>query len=463
MPVLRRPSKSMYDFIVIGGGSGGIAAARRASGLYAARVALVEAHSGLGGTCVNVGCVPKKIMWNTATIAESLHDAQELGFQLKDPKAPLDWALVKQKRDAYIKRLNGIYETNLEKAKVEHIRGIAEFVDNHTIRVKESPEDPGVEMVATNILIATGGHAILPDIPGADLGIDSDGFFDLEYQPKRVAVIGTGYIGIEIAGIFNELGTEVTVYSRTQEILRKFDPVIHENMLQEMQNSGIQFMFDSRVTALEKTASGSICVKSNKDDLEVDCVLWAVGRAPNVKKLNLSIANVETNEKGFITVDKFQNTSQDGIYAVGDCVGHFELTPVAIAAGRRLADRLFGVTNAFLEYENIPTVLFGHPTAGAIGLTEEQAREKYGDRVKVYNTKFTNLYYALLDRKQPNAFKLIVTGPEEKVVGLHIFGKGTDEMLQGFGVAIRMGATKADFDNCVAIHPTASEELVTLI
>ncbi|KAI9488204.1 glutathione-disulfide reductase [Zychaea mexicana] len=462
MPALRRPSKTMYDFIVIGGGSGGLAAARRASSLYGARVAIVEAHGKLGGTCVNVGCVPKKIMWNTATIAESLHDAPGFGFQLNDPCAPVDWRVLKGKRDAYIKRLNGIYESNLEKAKVEHIHGTAEFVNSHTIRVRESPDDAGVEMVATNILIATGGHAVIPEVPGAELGIDSDGFFALEHQPKRVAVVGTGYIGIEIAGIFNELGSTVTVYSRSKQILRKFDPVIHENMLEEMQKSGIGFVQDADVTALEKTENG-ICVKSNQAPVEVDCVLWAVGRVPNVQKLNLPVANVETTRRNFIKVDKFQNTSQEGIYALGDCVGKFELTPVAIAAGRRLADRLFGSTNAFLEYENIPTVLFGHPTAGSIGLSEAEAREKYGDQVKVYNTKFTNLYYALLDRKQANAFKLVVQGPDEKVVGLHLFGKGTDEMLQGFGVAIKMGATKADFDNCVAIHPTAGEELVTLV
>ncbi|KAI8139028.1 glutathione-disulfide reductase [Fennellomyces sp. T-0311] len=462
MPALRRPSKTMYDFIVIGGGSGGLAAARRASTLYAARVALVEAHGRLGGTCVNVGCVPKKIMWNTATLAESLHDAAEVGFKLQDPDAPVDWATVKRKRDAYIKRLNNIYESNLEKAKVEHIHGTAEFINSHTIRVKETPEDAGVEMIATNILIATGGHAIIPDLPGAELGIDSDGFFALEEQPRRVAVVGTGYIGIEIAGIFNALGSKVTVYSRTKQILRKFDSVIHDNMLSEMQKSGIDFVFESEVCGLEKTENG-ICVKSNKESVEVDCVLWALGRVPNVSALNLESANVETGHHGFINVDKFQNTTQEGVYALGDCVGKFELTPVAIAAGRKLADRLFGSTPARLEYENIPTVLFGHPTAGAIGLTEDEAREKYGDDVKIYKTQFTNLYYALLEHKQATAFKLIVTGPEEKVIGLHLFGKGTDEMLQGFGVAIRMGATKADFDNCVAIHPTAGEELVTLV
>ena len=326
MPALRRPSKTMYDFIVIGGGSGGLAAARRASSLYAARVALVEAHHRLGGTCVNVGCVPKKIMWNTATLAESLRDASEAGFAVKDPNAPVDWAAVKRKRDAYIKQRNILYESALADARIEHIHGIAEFVNSHTIRVKESADDAGVEMLATNILIASGGHAVIPDLPGAELGIDSDGFFALEKQPRRVAVVGTGYIGIELAGIFNALGSKVTVYSRTNKILRKFDSIIHDNMLKEMQKSGIDFVFESSVCGLEKTPDG-ICVNSNKEDVEVDCVLWAMGRVPNIKDLKLEAANVEASDRGFIKVDDYQNTTQEGIYAVGDCVGKFELTP----------------------------------------------------------------------------------------------------------------------------------------
>ncbi|CDH49683.1 glutathione-disulfide reductase [Lichtheimia corymbifera JMRC:FSU:9682] len=448
MPVTRRPSKAIYDFIVIGGGSGGIATARRAANLYSARVALVEMHSVLGGTCVNVGCVPKKIMWNVATFAETIREAASCGFKTVEPIA--DWNAIKHKRDAYIRHLNGIYERNLDKANVEHIHGHAEFVDDHTILVRENPDD-------------TGGHAVIPNVPGAELGIDSDGFFALEHQPKRVAVVGTGYIGIELAGIFQALGSQVTVFSRTKKILRKFDPIVHENMMNEMSKSGIRFITDSSVKGLYRTDSGAICVDYGGEGIDVDCVIWAVGRKPNIQNLKLEKANVKVDAKGFIQVDKYQNTSQQGIYAVGDCCGKFELTPVAIAAGRKLADRLFGSAPCFLEYENIPTVIFGHPTAGSIGLTEEEARKEYGDSIKVYQTQFTNLYYALLDHKQATAFKLIVQGPQEKVVGLHLFGRGADEMLQGFGVAIRMGATKADFDNCVAIHPTSAEELVTLV
>ncbi|KAI9318564.1 hypothetical protein BX666DRAFT_1929354 [Dichotomocladium elegans] len=459
--------KQVYDYLVIGGGSGGLASARRASGIHRAKVALVEAQNRLGGTCVNVGCVPKKVMWNTSAIAEAIRDAPSYGFKI-DGKPGFDWGYLKAKRDAYVKRLNGIYERNLKNDNIEHIHGWARFVSPTTVRV-EPPSAEAFEIEAKNILIATGGHPIIPDIPGAELGIDSDGFFDLESQPKRVAVIGTGYIGIELAGIFNSLGTETTVFSRTTHILRHFDSIIRDNLLKEMVSVGVNFAYNSKVTALRKEASGIVVEYESdgkQDRLEVDCVLWAVGRAPNVKGLDLDAANIKTDEKGHIVVDEYQQTSTPGVLALGDACGNHELTPVAIAAGRKLSDRLFGgerFRNAKLEYENIPTVVFSHPTAGTVGLTEEQAREKYGDQnVKVYTSKFVNMYFSMLDHKEPTAYKLVVTGPEEKVVGVHLFGRDSDEILQGFGVAVRMGATKADLDNCVAIHPTAAEELVTM-
>lgn len=326
-----------------------------------------------------------------------------------------------------------------------------------------------------------------PQVPGAELGIDSDGFFDLSEQPKRVAVVGTGYIGIELSGIFNALGSKVTIFSRTNQILRKFDSIIKDNVLAELKASGVDICCNASVKALKRT-DGGICVEyeaeDKKGELEADCVLWAVGRGPNLKKLNLEAAGIKTSGKlNYIKVDEYQNTSAEGVYALGDVCGNFQLTPVAIAAGRKLADRLFGnKPKSHLEYENIPTVVFAHPTCGTIGLSEEEAREKYKDQeVKTYTSRFTNLYYAFLEHKQATAYKLIVVGPEVKVVGLHLFGKGSDEILQGFGVAIRyenyfmlsvdsdlnsiflyrMGATKADFDNCVAIHPTAAEELVS--
>ncbi|KAI7872790.1 hypothetical protein BDF14DRAFT_1748709 [Spinellus fusiger] len=469
MPPINSPPQQIYDYLVIGGGSGGLASARRASGVYGAKVALIEAQSRLGGTCVNVGCVPKKVMWNTASIAEAFRDSRNYGFDLKE-ESPFNWNYIKQKRDAYVKRLNGIYEKNLEKDNVEHFEGFGSFVDANTVKVQTS-ETESFEIKAKKILVATGGHPIIPNIPGAELGISSDGFFDLEEQPKRVAVVGTGYIGVELAGIFHALGSQTTVFSRTKHILRSFDEIIREPLLQEMQSVGVQFAFDASVQSLSRQSeSGPITVHYESNGtpatLEVDCVLWAVGRAPNVNKLNLESVNINTNSRGHIVVDPYQVTSSENIFALGDACGVFELTPVAISAGRKLSDRLFGgeaFRHSKMDYENIPTVVFSHPTAGTLGLTEVEARKKYGDdQIKIYQSKFTNMYFSMLDHKEPTAYKLVVAGPEEKVVGVHLLGRGSDEILQGFGVAVKMGATKADFDSCVAIHPTAAEELVTM-
>ncbi|KAI7889876.1 glutathione-disulfide reductase [Mucor mucedo] len=466
MAPVSKASKKIFDYVVIGGGSGGMAAARRASGIHGATVALIEAHSVLGGTCVNVGCVPKKVMWNTASIYETLRQAKGYGYEFGPVQ--FNWSIIKNKRDAYIKRLNGIYDTNLQKEKIEHFHGHASFVNETTINITKEGSDP-IEIQGQHILIATGGHPIIPNVPGSELGISSDGFFQLEEQPKRVAVVGTGYIGVEIAGIFHALGTDVTIFSRTKQILRKFDPIVKDTLLKHMQSQGVKFTFDSKVTSLKKSEEGitvEFVSDGQKGEIEVDVVLWAVGRAPNTKGLNLEAAGVKLDDKKQIIADEYQNTTVKNIYSLGDVVGKAELTPVAIAAGRKLSDRLFGgprFSTSKLDYVNIPTVVFSHPTIGTVGYTEAEAREKYGDEnIKIYETRFGNMYFSVLDEKEPTAYKLIVTGPEEKVVGLHMIGKDSDEILQGFGVAIRMGATKADFDSCVAIHPTSSEELVTL-
>ncbi|GAA5802352.1 hypothetical protein HPULCUR_007816 [Helicostylum pulchrum] len=466
MAPVSKASKKLFDYIVIGGGSGGMASARRAAGIYGASVALIEAHSVLGGTCVNVGCVPKKVMWNTASVYETLRQAKGYGYEFSDVK--FNWAVIKAKRDAYIKRLNGIYDNNLAKEKVEHFYGHASFVNPSTITIRREGVD-AIEIEGKHILIATGGHAIIPQVPGSDLGISSDGFFELEEQPKRVAVVGTGYIGVEIAGIFHALGSDVTIFSRTKQILRKFDPIVKDTLLDHMKKQGVHFTFDSKVSALRKSGSGIIIdfeSDGQKGELEVDCVLWAVGRAANTKELNIEAVGVKLDDKQQIVVDEYQNTTTKNIYSLGDVIGKAELTPVAIAAGRKLSDRLFGgsqFAHSKLDYTNIPTVIFSHPTIGTIGYTEPEAREKFGDEnIKTYVTRFGNMYFSVLDEKEPTAYKLIVSGKEEKVVGLHIIGRDSDEILQGFGVAIRMGATKADFDSCVAIHPTSSEELVTL-
>ncbi|OJD33555.1 glutathione reductase [Diplodia corticola] len=463
------PVPKEVDYLVIGGGSGGLASGRRASAMYGAKTLAVESKR-LGGTCVNVGCVPKKVTWNAAALSASFKDARAYGF--KYDNLSFDWNTMKTKRDAYVKRLNGIYERNLGNDKVEYVHGFASFQDKNTVEI--ALDDGGKQVVkAKHILIAVGGHPTLPDIPGKELCIDSDGFFDIEHQPKKVVTVGAGYIGVELSGMFNALGTETHFFIRGDKVLRSFDPIIQDTITQEYERQGMNIHKKSSITKVEDAGNGKKRVYYNEGDSkdqvidDVDHVLFAIGRAPEIEKLGIDkLPGLKQNEKSHIVVDKYQNTSVENVYALGDvCDQGFELTPVAIAAGRRLSDRIFGGKNdAHLEYENIPSVVFAHPEVGAIGLTEPEARAKYGDAVKVYKTSFTAMFYAMMEpeHKGPTAYKLIVEGPTERVVGLHILGEGSAEMLQGFGVAIRMGATKADFDRCVAIHPTSAEELVTL-
>ncbi|TID15608.1 Glutathione reductase [Venturia nashicola] len=456
------------DYLVIGGGSGGLASARRASGMYGAKTIAIESKR-LGGTCVNVGCVPKKVIWNAASIAETIHEAKAYGFSVKET-APFDWPSFKKKRDAYVKRLNGIYEKNLANDKVEYIHGRASFNSKDEVSVKL--DDGSIQTIkAKKILIAVGGHPTLPkDIPGSELGLDSDGFFEIEKQPKKVAIVGAGYIAIEFAGMFKALGTETHLFIRHETFLRTFDPMVQEKVVAEYERQGIIIHKNSSQSKVEDIGNGQKKLhyedKDGKGTLDVDEVIWAIGRAPETEGLGLEKVGIKTDKKGHLEVDKYQNTNVDNIYALGDVSNSgMELTPVAIAAGRRLSDRLFGGKNdAHLNYENIPSVVFAHPEVGTVGLTEPQAREKYGDSVKIYTSSFTAMYYAMMEPedKGPTSYKLICEGPNERVVGLHILGLGSGEILQGFGVAIKMGATKADFDSCVAIHPTSSEELVTM-
>ncbi len=461
------PIKKECDYLVLGGGSGGLASARRASGMYGAKAIAVEVKR-LGGTCVNVGCVPKKITWYAASIAETIKDAKNYGFSVEST-APFDWKSFTDKREAYIKRLNGIYEKNLKNDKVEYLHGLATFLDPHTVKVTLD-DNTEVDIVAKKILVAVGGHPNLPPVEGAELGITSDGFFELPSQPKKVAVVGAGYIAVEMAGMLHALGTETHLFIRQDKFLRTFDPLIQEKVVAEYERLGVIIHKNSSQSKLEDLGSGNKRLhykdSNGEGTLDIDCVLWAIGRSPELEKLNLDITGVKKNEKGHIITDDYQNTNVDHIYSLGDaCDRGFELTPVAIAAGRRLSDRLFGgVEDAKLSYENIPSVVFSHPTVGSIGMTEPEARKKFGDDIKVYESNFTALYYSMFeqDDKGPTSYKLICAGKEEKVVGLHILGLGSDEVLQGFGVAIKMGATKADFDRCVAIHPTSAEELVTM-
>jgi len=443
-----------FDLLVIGGGSGGLAHAQRAAE-YGASAAVVEGGP-LGGTCVNVGCVPKKVMWHAAQHAHFFHHAADYGFDITVNGH--DWAALKARRDAYIERLNDIYASNLDKRGVTFIAGFARFVDAHTVEVA------GINYRADRIVVATGGKPIVPDIEGAELGITSDSFFELTQRPERVLIAGSGYIAVELGGVFNGLGTDTTIIVRKDSVLRSFDDMLSGELMQAMQASGIAL--DTRVipASVHETDDGLVLhAEDGRIFGPVDALLWAVGRSPNTAALDAGNAGLKLDARGFIRTDEYQQTNVEHICALGDVTGRDALTPVAIAGGRRLADRLYGgMEGRHLEYRLIPTVIFSHPTIGTVGLTEEAARATFGDDVKVYTSTFTGMFYALGDDKKRTAMKLIVTGAEERVVGCHIIGDGADEMLQGFAVAICMGATKADFDDTVAIHPTSAEELVTM-
>ena len=443
-----------FDYLVIGAGSGGIASARRAAE-YGAKVAIVEAGP-LGGTCVNVGCVPKKVMWNAASISEALSTAPGYGFSVDKPA--FNWSQVKQQRDAYVARLNEIYLTNLNNSKVEIIQGWATIRGEHDVAVGDH------KLTCDHMLVATGGKPTLPDIPGAELGITSDGFFELETLPGKITVVGSGYIAVEFAGMLNALGSKVTLAIRRDAVLREFDTALGDRLFEQMQTDGITIHQGFVPTELVKTNSGLTLRAHSGDEInDQDDVIWAIGRSPNTNNLGLENRLLATTSRGYIVTDEYQNTSHRSIYAVGDVTGQAALTPVAIQAGRRLADRLFdGQAGRKLDYTNIPSVIFSHPPIGTVGLSETQARERFGDGVKIYTSEFTDMYYAMGDHKPKTLCKLVTAGKQARVVGCHVVGRGADEMIQGFAVAIKMGATKEDFDNTVAIHPTAGEEMVLM-
>jgi glutathione reductase (NADPH) len=443
-----------FDLFVIGGGSGGLAAAQRAAE-YGARAAVAEPGP-LGGTCVNVGCVPKKLMWNAAEIAHALTDAAGYGFCVTADGH--DWPALKARRDAYIARLNGIYAGNLDKRGVTLLRGRASLASNHGVLVD------GEQYHAGRIIVATGGRPGVPGIEGAELGITSDDFFELEARPERVLVVGSGYVAVELGGVFRALGSEVTITVRRDGLLRDFDPMLREALMDQMRRDGVRIETGAVPVALRQTGAGlELTTSDGRCFGPFDAVLWAIGRTPNTEGLGLDRAGVATDENGFIPVDDWQDTNVAGVHAIGDVTGRVALTPVAIAAGRRLADRLFGgMQERRLGYDFIPTVVFGHPPIGTVGLSEPEAHARHGETVRVYEGRFTPLFHALTDRKVPAAVKLVTIGEEERIVGCHVIGPGADEMLQGFAVAMRMGARKRDFDDTIAIHPTTAEELVTL-
>lgn len=445
------------DYIVIGGGSGGIGSANRAA-MYGAKVVVIEGNE-LGGTCVNVGCVPKKIMWYGAQIADILKlYAKDYGFDVTGTET-LDFATLLQQRDAYIERSRQSYTKTFENNGVKRVKGYAKFIDNHTVEVN------GERYTAPHILIATGGRPSYPVIPGAEFGETSDDFFSWESLPESVAVVGAGYIAVELAGVLNSLGVKVHLVVRGDKPLRQFDSMLSDTLLEELVTSGVIVHKNATPISVTKQVSGLLKLATESlETIQVDRLIWAIGRQPNTDNIGLEQTDIALDNREFIQIDEYQNTTVQGVYAVGDVVDRPALTPVAIAAGRRLSERLFnGKTHEKLDYHLIPTVMFSHPAIGTVGLSEEQALKVYGkDNIKVYTSTFTSMYTAVTNHRQLVKMKLVVEGDNERIVGLHGIGYGVDEMIQGFAVAMKMGATKADFDNTVAIHPTGAEEFVTM-
>ena len=445
-----------YDIIAIGGGSGGSATMNRAA-MHGAKAAVIEGNI-IGGTCVNVGCVPKKVMWYGAQVSETLKNyAADYGYTIGETS--FDFKTLRKNREAYIERSRQAFSNNFNRNGVDYIEGYARFVDKNTVEVN------GEHIRAKHIVIATGSYAFVPNVPGSELGGTSDDVFAWEELPESVSIIGAGYIAVELAGVLHALGVKTDLFVRKGGPLRGFDQGIVEVLVEEMKKNGQPLHTHKVPQKLEKLDNGDIQIHFEDGTTHTSQkVIWAVGRKANVQQLNLEAAGVELTERGFIQVDEYQNTTTPGIYALGDVSGEKELTPVAIKAGRTLAERLFnGKTDAKMDYELIPTVVFSHPAIGSIGLTQEQAEGKYGtENIKVYQSTFAGMYSAITVHRQMTKLKLITLGEEEKVIGLHGIGEGIDEMIQGFAVAVKMGATKADFDATVAIHPTASEEFVTM-
>lgn len=442
------------DLLVIGGGSGGLAAAQKAA-TFGVKVGLIESGR-LGGTCVNVGCIPKKIMWYAAQFPELHHLSEAYGYTSNH--FSFDFEKLVTHREQFIKTLNRTYEERLRKNNIHYIKGLASFIDPYTLSVGKTIYS------AKQIILATGCHPTPSLIKGAEFGINSDGFFALKAQPKQVAIVGAGYVAIELACMLNQLGSQITLLIRHDKVLRQFDSMLSDSLMEMMLAQGIHILpfHNPKEIIREPHGQLSIHCQDNKLVSSIDTLIFAIGRTPQTQHLNLEAAQVKTDKHGFIPTDKWETTNIPHIFAVGDITGKKLLTPVAVAAGRQLARRLFGgQKDAYLDYENIPTVIFSHPPIATLGLSEEEADTQHGkEQLKIYQSHFNPLFYALSMQKIPTHMKLVTLKESEKIIGCHLIGLGADEILQGFAVAIKMGATKKDLDHTMAIHPTSAEELV---
>ena len=446
-----------FDLFVIGAGSGGIATARRAA-QYGAKVGIVESDR-LGGTCVNRGCVPKKLMVYASHFPDGFEESAGYGWTVG--KSSFDWLKMITAVNNEVDRLNGIYQRMLDNSDVKVYQGYGKFVDPHTIEIGDQ------KVTAEKILIAVGGKPVKPDdIPGVEHAITSREIFNVKQQPKRIVIIGGGYIGVEFACILNGLGTEVTLVIRGNKILRGFDDDLRSEIQDGMERHGIRILTNKPNIAIAKQDSGlEITVSANDGSKEIIVAdaasLAATGRQPDLENLGLENTRVEV-VGGAVAVNEYNQTAEDHIYAVGDCTDRINLTPVAISEGRIFADVHFGGKSREMSYENIPTAVFSTPEAATVGLTEAEAKEKYGDAMKVYRSKFRPMYYTLPDKQEKTLMKLIVDTNTDKVVGAHMVGDSAAEIIQGVAIALKMGATKADFDATVGIHPSSAEEFVTM-
>lgn len=444
-----------YDVIVLGGGSGGLAAAFRAAA-HGARVALLEPEE-LGGTCVNVGCVPKKAMWLAAELAGQIELAAAMGFDV--PARPaVEWKELVVHRQRYINNIHASYQKRLGETGVVRIPRRGYLIDPHTVECED-----GVRFSAAHVVIATGAHALRPQLPGAELGLLSDDFFNLCAAPPAVAIVGGGYIAVELAGLLQALGSQVSLLVRGQRLLERFDAELADQLAGNLREQGVRLHFGYGVQALQRADGGVRVQGAEGAESDVyDCVFFATGRRPNSRNLGLEALGVAIGAKEEVQVDAFQTTAVPSIHAVGDVAGRIGLTPVAIAAARRLMDRLYGGdADARLDYDNIPSVVFSHPPLGAVGLSEEEARKQH-NQVSVYHSRFRPMLQALADGPQRSLFKLVCAGEEERVVGIHLLGEGADEILQGFAVALKLGVTRRQLEETVAIHPTSAEEVVLM-